>query len=156
MIHQARVKKLAVFMMVVVSSASQFATASSSDSATLTVGVATARCAGAGGDQVQSGFNSVLSIGSYSPTGLTGGKTVAAVVDTFEALCFSSSFSALNVSGFSSDPGASWLISITCNGVENTSGTFSYSGGEASWIFSTLFGFTGKSGSNVSCTIVHD
>jgi hypothetical protein len=102
------------------------------------------------------GFVGPRSLGSYSPTGLTGGETVVAVYDT-TGNCVGT-FSDLSVSGFSSSPGSSWLSSITCNGVTNngSSARFIYSSGSASWEWSQLFGLQSKSGSNVSCTIVHN
>lgn len=129
----------------------------SSDTGTLLVG------ATSGGVclQIISGYDSPISVGSYSPTGLTGGKTVTLIIDSafFEPQSgCPANFSGINVSGFSSNPGQSWLTSVTCNGVTNTgsSAGYSYSGGLASWSFSKLFGFTGGSGHNFSCTIVHD
>jgi hypothetical protein len=127
-----------------------------SDSGTLLVGVFGTPCTG--GIQTIDGYEPPLSIGSYSPTGLTGGKTVALVIDRITSHpCVVGSISALNVSGFSSNPGSSWLTSITCNGVTNnaSAASFSYSNGVASWTWSQRFGLFGKQGTNVSCTIVH-
>ena len=94
-------------------------------------------------------------IGSYSPTGLTGGKTVFAVYDHGPTPPCIPSIAQLSVSGFVSDPGSSWFTSITCNGVTNTTiSTYFYSAGEATWTFGTQFGFA--SGSNYSCSIAHN
>lgn len=127
----------------------------STDNGTLTVGRTTVSCGGP--TLTFSGYSVPLAIGSYSPTGLTGGKTVTGVWDLTGGCGTSST---LQVSGFSSNPGSSWLTSITCNGVTNLASavsTFSYSGGGASWTWnSTTFGIWAKSvGANVSCTIVH-
>jgi hypothetical protein len=91
--------------------------------------------------------------GSYSPTTLTGGKTISDLYDVSAIACSSSAH--IYVSGFSSNPGSSWLTSVTCNSVTLSSpaATFDYSGGVAGWHwFSTKFGFL----SGVySCSIVH-
>ena len=132
-----------------------------SDSGTLTV-AATTVCTHVPGVEIVYGFNTG-SIGSYSPTGLTGGTTVAWVLDNIHlgTLCGSSSLnnSLLAISGFSVDPGQDWLISIECNGVTNNgsnAAVFSYSSGEASWSWNQVFGLMGKAGSNVGCTITHN
>jgi len=130
----------------------------STDNGTLTVGHTAAGCpSGGGGAQEISGFNS--SIGSYSPTGLTGGGTVITIIDNQPFLCNTyTAFSQFAISK-SSNPGSSWLTSVTCNGVKNTgsSGSFSYSSGIAQWTwFGTTFALLGKIGSNVSCSIVHN
>jgi hypothetical protein len=140
--------------------ASQIAIASS-DSGTLTVGSDVLTCGGGGLGKIQtlSGYSISLSFGSYSPTGLTGGRTVADVYDDIGALCDAATFSALTVSGFSSNPGSGWLSSITCNGVtndESSARSYGYSGGAAGWVWGQLFGLLNKNGSNVSCTIVHN
>jgi hypothetical protein len=109
-----------------------------------------------------SGYQSP-SLGSYSPTGLSGGKTVHALWD-FDVgggnpSCPTPVSSFFSAAGFSSNPGQSWTTSVTCGGVSKTgaSATYSYSGGIASWQWSSTFGFNAKPlGSNVSCTIVHN
>lgn len=134
---------------------SQLATASSSDSATLTAGHESSGCGGAA-RIVITGFTSG-SFGSYSPTALTGGESVSGVTDSTSYGCSSVYRSLAVISGFSSNPGKSWLISITCNGVDLTgagSANFSYLSGQAYWNWTTPFGFT--SGSVYSCTITHD
>lgn len=96
-----------------------------------------------------------MSIGSYSPTGLTGGNTVAAATNIVS--CVGSVGSALEVSGFTSNPGSSWLTSITCNGVEllaSAATAYSFSDGWGIWDWST--GFNLVNGTKVSCTIVHN
>jgi hypothetical protein len=102
------------------------------------------------------GTRSSGNFGSYSPSGLTGGKTVGAIYDVEPGTCEGSK-SALVVTGFSSNPGSTWLTSITCNGVENlgSGASFSYAAGGASWTWSQLFGLSSENGSNVSCTISH-
>lgn len=131
----------------------------SSDSGTLTVGRTSLPC-GVGGTQVISGFIGSLT-GSYSPTGLTGGDTVAGIFDNNELPPCLLNQALLSVSGFSSNPGKNWLTSITCNGVKNTAsnGSFAYtsSNATATWSWSTQFGLLTLSvGSTVSCTIVHN
>lgn len=129
--------------------------AASTDTGSLLVGVrANGRC----GLQFffLSGYASSLSMGSYSPTGLTGGETVSAVFDG--AGCPSAPIE-LAISGFSSNPGQNWLSSITCGAVTKTGASsvnFTYSSGTAYWIWGTPpFGFASKFNSNVSCTITH-
>lgn len=105
---------------------------------------------------VYSGYLSTPTpIGSILTYRLTGGRTVLHIYDTLPG-CFN--FSQLSVSNFSSNPGAAWLTSITCNGVTNSSGaTFQYSAGVATWRWTQRFGFMNLAGgSNVSCTIVHN
>lgn len=98
--------------------------------------------------------------GTYSPTGLAGGRTVWVVTDEQMGDCGVSQ-SMFFVSGFSSDPGSTWLTSVTCNGVENLASnarfyqfTTSGSTGVAQWYWDRQFGLT--NGSQVSCTIVHN
>jgi hypothetical protein len=99
------------------------------------------------------------SIGSYSPTGLTRGKTVASLFTLGVGASCTGTFSGhLSVSGFSSDPGQSWLTSVACNGTTKTgaTATYSYGSGSALWSWSaTSWGFTLKVGSQLGCTIVH-
>lgn len=134
--------------------ASQLAIASS-DTGTLQVGLKTC-----GPLHLPSGYGFLSGsggFGSYSPTVLTGGDTVTAVFDETSNCGFTAG-SWLEVSGFSADPGAAWLTSITCNGVQKLESIagFSYTSGIAFWDWSTTFGLSGKLGSNVSCTIVHN
>lgn len=95
-------------------------------------------------------------LGTYSPTGLTGGETVALLVDENFSSCGSPTGAWLYVTGFISNPGSGWLISVTCSGVEKLSSaaTFEYSGGQAEWKWSSVFGFVDND--QVSCTIVHN
>ena len=108
------------------------------------------------------GYHAVGPVGSYSPTGLTGGKTVFSILDNlfFGASCPGGVVALITVTSFSSDPGSAWLTSVTCNGVTKTgaSASFSYSGGAATWMWaSSWFGFSSlANGTNVSCTIVHN
>ena len=134
---------------------SRLATAASDDG-TLTVGEQGTTC-GLGFVDA-SGYDPTYPIGSYSPTELTGGDTVAAIIDLKSIGCSLISTSILSVSGFSSNPGSSWLTSITCNGVTNSgsaASSYSYSSGSAHWYWSQLFGLLAEIGSNVSCAIVH-
>lgn len=123
-----------------------------SDDGTITVGISpcaeTVRLWGYSG-----------SIGSYSPTGLTGGKTVAGLFAIVVGpSCTGTLTGDLFVSGFSSDPGQSWLTSVACNGTTKTgaTATYSYHSGSAEWSWSaTSWGFQSKVGSQLGCTIVH-
>lgn len=134
--------------------ASQLAMASSSDTGTLTVGVGSGGLCGPA-PLISSGYVPLLMKGAYSPTGLTGGKTVTGVID-YDGC---STQAELDVSGFSSNPGSSWLTSITCNGVAKlaSASSFTYSGGQAIWQWPGNFGFAMLGiGANTSCTIVHN
>lgn len=107
------------------------------------------------------GYDEELSTGSYSPTRLTGGEIVSYLGDqiSFASCTTGISFSALSVSGFSSNPGRRWLSLVECNGTTNSETTafqFAYRGGIAWWYWPTLFELKSKDKSNVSCTIVHD
>lgn len=99
--------------------------------------------------------------GAYSPTGLTGGETVVDLYDLYTGItCGTPTGSGLGINGFPSNPGQSWLTSVTCNGVTKTgaTATYSYSSGSAGWSWSgtTTFGFIGKRGSQLGCAIVHN
>lgn len=101
-------------------------------------------------------------MGSYSPTGLTGGETVHALYDQYTGPheCITP-LARFEVSGFSSNPGQSWLTSVTCNGVTMTgaaAAAYSYGtfgSGVAEWDWRSAFGFILKVGAQLSCTIVH-
>jgi hypothetical protein len=129
-------------------------TLAASDNGTITVGV--------GGNQAAGicvwGYAS--GVGSYSPTGLTGGETVVSLFTAvIGPLCEGTLNGYFQVSGFSSNPGQSWLTSVTCNGTTKTGGTatYSYSSGTAEWSWgATTWGFPGNSGSQLGCTIVHN
>ena len=129
----------------------------STDNATLKVGRNTLANACLGTALELSGYNGGSSpYGSYSPTGLTGGETV---LDVFDANCFPLYTSNVYIKGFSVDPGQLWLTSVTCNGVTvsaSSAYSFSYSSGEAEWIWKTQFGLTSLPvGTEVSCSITH-
>lgn len=132
----------------------------STDNGTLTVGSIQFICSPSG-LRIEIGYGTGA-FGSYSPAGLTGGNTVInAISDIVPINCNTPPFSTLVVSGFSSNPGSGWLSSITCNGVNNTgsSASFSYTNGTAAWNWdpSKQFGFGSKPiGSNVSCSIIHN
>ena len=130
-----------------------------SDIGTLTVAVKDVGCPGFGVLDWSGYANGTMV--SYSPTGLTGGKTVDGVYDAQTILHCSVSLSesVFSVTGFSSNPGSSWLTSVECNGVTNlqsAESAYSYSGGQVTWNWSQRFGLRAKSGSNVSCTVVHN
>lgn len=130
------------------------------ENGTLTVGRYTESC---GSPQISfffvDGYSTGLSIGSYSPTGLIGGETVIEIADELSISCPNhSTLSLLEVSGFSSNPGSSWLTSVTCNGVTNdaSAASYSYNSGVAEWVWSQLFGLAEENGTNVGCTIIHN
>ena len=81
--------------------------------------------------------------GSYSPTGLTGGTTVSYLYTMVVGMSCTGIYNGyFGVSGFSSNPGQSWLTSVACNGVTVSGGaaTYSYSSGRAEWIWGGLPG----------------
>lgn len=133
------------------------AAAAHSDTGTLLVGAGPLAACGEIPLPEYFGYLSSPAIGSYSPTGLTGGDTVADLADSSAGIC-TATFSIVVISGFSSSPGQSWLTSVKCGNVTNagSSATYKYNGGFASWQWSTQFGFVDVGSHNVSCTIVHN
>jgi hypothetical protein len=128
------------------------------DNGTLTIGHVVYATACGWADLIFSGYASggTTPFGSYSPTGLTGGTVVSAIMNYG---CFFPTVAAVSVTGFATNPGQLWLASITCNGITKTGASavsYSYSGGKAQWNWNDSFGFGHKpAGSNVSCSIVH-
>lgn len=142
-------------------SISQTAVASDSDTGTLTVGQEMQHC-GTGTTTTQGYIET--EIGSYSPTGLTGGATVA---DLFNQVTIPAQGGTqcpagntqFEATGFSSNPGKSWLISIECSGTTATVSStteYSYGDGVAWWEFTSVALTLGNEGSMVSCTITHN
>ena len=143
----------------------QLAAASNSDTGTLTAanGSTTTCSLPLGTGTIKPvGFSAPTfgNFGGYTPTTLTGGKTVSGVFDlsrTGSGLCLTGHSANLVITGFASDPGASWLVSITCNGVALGAGA-SYqwvpANSEGLWTWSSAFGFV--AGSQYNCTIVHN
>ena len=129
--------------------------AATTDDATLQVGRADDRGVCGGADLILSGYSSGT-YGSYSPTGLTGGKTVTFLIDIN---CGTDPVgSELSISGFSANPGQAWLTSATCHGVTllSSAATFSYSGGVATWAWDSIFGLGSLTiGTDVSCAMSH-
>jgi hypothetical protein len=150
------IERLWVIALIGLLAGPSFAVAGTEDVGVLTVGHAYDGNCGGHGLQY-SGFNAALSSGSYSPTGLTGGKTVVLVADFAQIFC-GVDLTFLKVSGFSTDPGSSWLTSITCNGITNVPAGYWFSGNTATWQWSSKrFGLAPLAdGTNVSCAIVHN
>ena len=96
----------------------------------LTVGHASAVCPGGGlGAQEIHDISSLASLGSYSPTGLTGGANVLDIIDNAPTHCMTyTALSDFSVA-ISQNPGSSW---------------------------STQFGLSSRIGKNVSCSVVHN
>lgn len=121
------------------------------DSATLTVGRVSF-----GPSFSISGYSGGLGLGFYSPSGLAGGERVFGL---FEIAIGASPNrnGVLNVIGFASDPGSTWLTSVSCNGITQAASAATYQfDGSATWSFPAGFGFTSlPGGTNLSCTIVH-
>ncbi len=141
--------------------ATQIAIAGSvTDKGTLTAGTVDAGCEG--GTFIHIGFGDYLgtNFGSYSSTTFTGGKKLVDLWDQSvagnPAECPAAGV-VFEVSGFSSNPGSSWLTSVTCNGTELTASTatFTYTSGDSQWFWAgKTFSFV--SGDKYSCSIVHD
>ena len=118
------------------------------DSPTITIGIVTT-----GAGLTYAGFNitpSLGNIGSISPTKLADGKTYESWID----LPFGSD---VVISGFTSDPGKSWLTSAKCFSVTKTgaSSAYSYSNGTATWNWTaSFFGFN-QVKPKVTCTLIH-
>ena len=94
-------------------------------------------------------FQGTINYGSYTPTALTGGKTLIDFVDT-------DSNGTVEVSGFTSDPGAGWLLSATGRGTTKlgSAATYSYSAGTATWQWTNSpFGF--QTSGTTSCIVSH-
>lgn len=129
---------------------------SATDNATLTVGKTTLPSPPAPCTTVFAGYGA--GVGSYSPTGLTGGYTLTALMDHG---CSAPTQATLNITGFAAGPGKLWLTSVTCNGVTRqasaaTSYSYNSSSGTAVWSWAGVFGFNALSiGTNVSCSITH-
>jgi hypothetical protein len=97
-------------------------------------------------------------VGSYSPPGLIGGQTVVSLYDNV-ACGAQNATAVLSVAGFGFDPGSSWLTSVTCNGITQSSASatymFSFLSG-ATWSFPKGFGLSSAPiGTNINCGIVH-
>jgi YD repeat-containing protein len=98
------------------------------------------------------------SAGSISPAALTGGKTVTNFYDRKQSGVFAET--KVGISGFTSDPGPAWLVSVTAKGQTRNaaSASYTYSGGQAFWTWSapanSAIGFT--SSGTTSCTFVHN
>jgi len=108
------------------------------------------------------GYNPGFVGGSYSPTGLGDGKTVAAVVELTTGDI--TNYSSISITGFTSDPGAGYLNVATCNGVTVEGGqatrTYNIDSGTVTYRWmrpQSVFGFSSLPyGTNVSCSIDHN
>jgi hypothetical protein len=115
---------------------------------------------------ITTGYSSFVPAGSYTPATLTGGMTVALLVDINEFYPGCPNYAVLGVKGFESHPGSGWLTSVTCNRVTNRVSTaqFQYianQNNEGQWTWTTpsgsTFGFLSPGGgAQVSCTIAHN
>jgi hypothetical protein len=93
------------------------------------------------------------SFGSMSPSTLTGGESYNRWYDVGSSLAY------FTISGFTSNPGSSWLSSASCVGTSKTgaTATYSYSSGAATWSWTSSFGFAAAlhNGQNGSCSVTH-
>ncbi len=134
------------------------ASPSTTDTGTLTTGSVNATCSADLGSLIYAGYSNGLfglTFGTYTPTTLTGGHTVKGVaIISGSAGCASRYGSYLNITGFTANPGTSWLTSIKCGTVTlaSSAATFSYASGSATWFWHNSFLPVSV---NTSCTIIH-
>lgn len=111
------------------------------------------------GPMFWNGYFPAFSTGALNPTTLTGGRTVTNFWEQWiNGAYWQTVFS---VSGFATDPGKAWLISVNAHGQTRygaTAPSYAYSAGLATWTWSapagnTTMGFTGSG--TTPCTIVH-
>ena len=124
-------------------SAAAFTTLLTTDSTTMTIAIVNT------GFGLDAGFNQG-SYGSMSPTSMVDGKSYSQWWDSSVGSTFA-------LSGFTSNPGQSFLISATCLSVTKTgaSATYSYANGIATWVWSSLFGFN-STHTTATCSVVHN
>src|SRR5690348_6462163 len=81
------------------------------------------------------GYYAVQGWGSYSPHALTGGKSVVGIYDQDGCPGASGSSASprsyLYIGGFTANPGAGWLVSMSCNGV-------TYQASQANFVFGSI------------------
>ena len=102
-------------------------------------------------------------MGSYSPAGLTGGGAVSQLYDYLDpfGICplGRGAWAMFSVSGFSSNPGAGWLNSVTCGSVTKpgVGANYFYINGIAAWTWNGIFAFAliAPSGTT-TCTVDHN
>jgi len=105
----------------------------------------------------QSGFSFGFvagSFGSMSPTTTSNGFTYNSYFDSEGPISHVYVHTVFNVTGFTSDPGKGWLVSVACEGsATGASAAYVYSSGSAQWTWTNgpYFGLTGAH----ACTIVH-
>jgi titin len=100
-------------------------------------------------EDINCGYNPP-SLGSISPTTTTNGLTLSTFYqqELYSAKTYNT---VLEVTGFTSDPGSGWLSSIGFGtALSGASATYSYSGGQAGWLWTT----SGACGSG-TLTLVH-
>jgi hypothetical protein len=135
-----------------------------SDQTTLTSVVNNTSCGSIGQySLVVTGYDPGFSQGgAYTPPTLTGGQTVDALYNLtgqHGPVCPVLG-GTLYIAGFSADPGASWLSSVTCNGTTLTevagSTNYAYDAGDgvAHWVWPKTYWNIGTG--TYSCTIVHN
>lgn len=133
--------------------------AAADDTGVLTVGEHTVLCWSGLHVELLYGYMQSRPLGSYSPTTLKDGKTIVEVYDQTDRGCKLVTGSKLSVSGFSSDPGRSWLKSVSCNRTSLSSLTaarFIFSNGTATWEWVQKFGFESSEGRDIQCSIDHE
>lgn len=111
-----------------------------------------------GGNPSSSGYLPPA-IGAVTPNTLSGGKTITSFYSTIyydcsnPVACTFTYSTYLNISGFSGNPGANWLQSVSAPGgpLTGSSAVFSYASGTSSWFWPTVLGL----GSTFTLTIEH-
>ena len=128
------------------------------DSGTLSAAEHTIRCWAGPHIELLYGYMRSRSLGSYSPTNLTGGQILAEIYDQTDGGCKLVSGATLSISEFPADPGRGWLTSVTCNGIklsESAVARFSFGGSTATWQWNRRFGFDLSAGRPIGCKITH-
>ncbi len=99
------------------------------------------------------------SLGSLSSSALAGNRTLENFYDRHSGnYAYTLVYAEMSVSGFSADPGSSWLISASANGQSklSPSATYTYSAGLATWRWTTAFGFLNAGTLARTISVVHN
>ncbi len=124
------------------------------DGATLTVGSWTSSPYVVKGFAVPGAFPSSPAIGAISPATLSGGKQYFTFLDQFAGIGY---FYIIEVTGFTSNPGAGWLVRALANGriTQGSVSLYSYSAGKARWSWSYPTFSTVPVGGTTNVVLIH-
>lgn len=109
------------------------------------------------------GFNSAATgnpIGSMTPATTSNGYSYYQFGERVNQNTNADGGTTITISGFSADPGRSWLSSASCVGQGGITGsdsrvTYSYGAGQATWSGVIGYTFAGGAGLSPPCTIIH-